>query len=381
VAVRWPQGFGSSGVACGIKPSGVSDLGVLAASEPIAWAGVFTTSAAAAAPVRWCRAALGSPTRAVVANSGNANACTGESGVRAVRDTAAAAAEALGCSTGEVLVASTGPIGRRLPVDKITAAIGAATTSLTDDVLPFARSILTTDTVTKSAGVEIDGARLVGAAKGAAMIAPNMATMLAFVATDAALPQPVLQRSLGESATGTFNRISIDACESTNDSVILLSSGLGPAVDPDRFGVALDDVCRSLADQIVRDAEGGTRLMRLRVSGASEEGAAEDLAFAIAASDLWRSALHGADPNWGRVVAALGSADRTLDLGSTSISIGGTTLFDRGEPVGDLAPATAAMSAPEVVVEVVVGTGAGRAEILASDLSPDYVKLNSEGTT
>jgi glutamate N-acetyltransferase / amino-acid N-acetyltransferase len=379
--VRWPQGFGSTGVACGIKPGGEPDLGILAASEPVAWAGVFTTNAAAAAPVRWCRAALGSPVRALLANSGNANACTGESGVRAVGDTAAAAAEALGCSPDEVLVASTGPIGKRLPVDRVTAGIETATCSLTDEVMPFARSILTTDTVTKTTDVEVDGARLVGVAKGAAMIAPNMATMLAFVATDAAVPQPSFQRSLSRSVATTFNLISIDACESTNDSVILLSSGLGPAIDPDRFGLALDDVCGSLAEQIVRDAEGGTRVMRLRVSGAPDDRAAANLALAVAASDLWRSALHGADPNWGRVVAALGRSDRTLNLGSTSIAIGGMALFDRGEPAGDPARATAAMAAPEVVVEVVVGTGAGCAEVLASDLSPDYVKLNAEGTT
>lgn len=379
--MRWPQGFRSSGVACGIKAAGRADLGLLVASEPIAWAGVFTRNAAAAAPVRWCRAALGAPARAVLVNSGNANACTGESGVRAVRDSAAATASALGCAPGEVLVASTGPIGIRLPVDRIVSAVPGAISELGDDVLPFAGSILTTDSAVKVAAAEIRGASIVGAAKGAAMVAPNMATMLAFVATDAALPREALQSTLSTAAGATFNSISIDACESTNDSVFLLSSGTGPAVEEDAFREALGGVCGSLAEQIVRDAEGGTKLLRIRVSGAPDTDAAARNGRAIAASDLWRAAAHGADPNWGRIVAALGSVDRGLDVASTTVRIADTTLFDRGEPVLDLSPAAAAMAADEVTVEVTVGEGPGRAEILASDLTPDYVKLNAEGTT
>jgi glutamate N-acetyltransferase / amino-acid N-acetyltransferase len=379
--VRWPSGFHSSGVACGIKSAGDADLGLLVASEPIAWAGVFTNNAAAAAPVRWCRAALGAPARAVLVNSGNANACTGESGVRAVRDSAAAAASALGCAPGEVLVASTGPIGVRLPVDRIVSAVPTAISELADDVLPFAGSILTTDTAAKIATAELGGATIVGAAKGAAMVAPNMATMLAFVATDAALPQDSLQSALSAVAAATFNSISIDACESTNDSVFLLSSGTGPAVGLDAFRAALGGVCASLAEQIVRDAEGGTKLLRIRVSGAPDTAAATRHGRAVAASDLWRAAAHGADPNWGRILAALGSADRGLHIASTTVRIAGTTLFDRGEPVADPAPVAAAMTADEVTVDVVVGDGPGRVEILTSDLSPDYVKLNAEGTT
>jgi glutamate N-acetyltransferase / amino-acid N-acetyltransferase len=381
VAVRWPQGFRSSGVACGIKAAGAADLGLFVATEPIAWAGVFTNNAAAAAPVRWCRAALGTPARAVLVNSGNANACTGDSGVRAVRDSAAATASALGCAPGEVLVASTGPIGLRLPVDRIVSSIPTAISELADDVLPFAGSILTTDTAAKVATAEIERASIVGVAKGAAMVAPNMATMLAFVATDAALPQDPLQRALRAAAGATFNQISIDACESTNDSVFLLSSGTGPAVELDAFREALRGVCESLAEQIVRDAEGATKLLRIHVSGAPDTDAAARHGRAVAASDLWRAAAHGADPNWGRIVAALGSADRGLDIASTTVRIAGTTLFDRGEPVADPAPVAAAMAADEVTVDVTVGEGPGGAVILASDLTPDYVKLNAERTT
>ena len=378
--MRLPEGFASSGVVAGIKAGGGEDLGILAAAEPVAWAGVFTKNAAAAAPVRWCRAVLGAPARAVVANSGCANACTGEAGVRAVRATAAAAAGALGCAPGEVLVASTGPIGVRLPIDRVAAAVPGAAASLVPDAHPFARAILTTDTTTKVAAAEVGGAEIVGVAKGAAMIAPNMATMLAFIVTDAAIPPPALQDGLASAVSATFNRISIDACESTNDSVFLLSSGSGPGVDPVGFGDSLTEVCASLAYQIVRYAEGGTKCMRITVSGAYDAEAAADCGRAIAASDLWRAAVHGADPNWGRVLAALGTG-RDLDLGSVSVSIAGVRLFDKGEPVGDASAAATAMSAPEVSIDVEIGDGAGSAEVLAADLTPDYVKLNAEGST
>ena len=378
--MRLPDGFAANGVVAGIKPGGGEDLGILAAAEPVAWAGVFTRNAAAAAPVRWCRAALGAPARAVVVNSGCANACTGEAGVRAVRDTAAAAAAALGCSPGEVLVASTGPIGVRLPVDRVAAAVPGAAAGLGPDPLPFARSILTTDTRTKFATAEVEGAEIAGVAKGAAMIAPNMATMLAFLVTDAAIPQPALHEGLGSAVASTFNRISIDACESTNDSVFLLSSGSGPGVDPVGFRDSLTGVCASLAHQIVSDAEGGTKCMRITVSGATDSEAAAERGRAIAASDLWRAAAHGADPNWGRVLAALGTGS-DLDLAVVSVSIGGVRVFEKGEPVGDQAAAAAAMGAPEISIDVEIGDGEGSAEILAADLSPDYVKLNAEGST
>jgi glutamate N-acetyltransferase/amino-acid N-acetyltransferase len=378
--VRLPEGFAASGVSSGIKSGGGEDLGILAAAEATAWTGVFTRNAAAAAPVRWCRAALGAPVRAIVVNSGCANACTGEAGVRAVRDTAAVTAAELGCTPGEVLVASTGPIGVPLPVDRIASGVPVAAASLGSDVLPFARSILTTDTSVKLAKADVGTAEIVGVAKGAAMIAPNMATMLAFIVTDGALPEPALKDCLSTSAASTFNRISIDACESTNDSVFLLSSGSGPPVDRLGFRQGLDDVCASLSHQIVSDAEGGTKVMRIGVSGAPDAEAAAGYGRAIAASDLWRSAVHGADPNWGRILAALGT-DRNLDLTGVSISIAGVSLFDRGEPVGDVAAAASAMRGPEIEIEVQVGSGDGAAEILAADLTPDYVKLNAEGST
>lgn len=377
--MRWPAGIRSAGVACGIKPEGAADIGLLVVDEPAAWAGTFTKNGAAAAPVEWSRSLLGSPIRAIVVNSGNANACTGSVGMDAVRATVAAVADSIGCTEREVAVASTGPIGVRLPVKKITTALPDAAGALSDSPEAMATAILTTDTTIKTASASVDGCNIVGIAKGAAMLAPNMATMLAFVATDAPLDALALQHALNGAVKSSFDRISVDACESTNDSVFLISSGRGPAVDEQGFAAALEVVCRSLAEQMVRDAEGGSRLVRIEITGAEDEDHAVVLGRSVAASALWRAALHGADPNWGRVLAALGSVDRKLDLSEMKVSIAGHVVFDAGEPAGGLSEAAAAMKRDEFVVSCSVGAGDASVEVLTTDLSPDYVTINAGG--
>jgi glutamate N-acetyltransferase/amino-acid N-acetyltransferase len=367
-------------VHCGIKKTGL-DLGLLTASRAVPWSGTFTTNAAAAACVRHCRSLRNKKIRAVVVNSGNANACTGAAGEEAVTMTAAAVASMLGCAPNEVLVASTGPIGVPLPTERLTGALGSALSASTSEVDGFARSILTTDTGTKTIRVELEGGSIVGVAKGAAMTAPRMATMLAFITTDLGVASPDLAPFLPRAVDRSFNRLSIDACESTNDSVFLLSSGVAGMVEPEVFFGALQTVCSSLAEQIARDAEGASKLVRISVVGASSEGEAADLGRSVAASALWRAALNGGDPNWGRVVSALGTANRDLDLQRLAIAIGDVTVFRNGEPLGTLDEAAAQMRGPEVSLTCAVGDGPGRATILSADLSADYVKLNAEGAT
>ena len=378
MAMRLPNGFSSGGAACGIKADGSPDLGVIVADRPVEWAGTFTRNAAAAASVHWCRHLLGGRVRGVVCNSGNANACTGASGIKAVESVASEVATVLGCSRDEVLVASTGTIGIELPVELITSALPSVIASRGDSIEAFARAIMTTDTKMKLSRIEIDGASVVGVAKGAAMLAPNMATMLAFIVTDAAVED--LQSILTHSVAMSFDRISVDACESTNDSVFLLAGGTVP-VDRQRFAQGVGSICKDLAEQMVRDAEGGSRFVRIQVSGASDDEAAAQLGRAVAASVLWRAAVNGGDPNWGRVLAALGAADRSLDVSSLSVAIGPEVLFDKGEPTGSLDAARKAMQADDITLSCVVGEGGGSAEILSSDLSTEYVALNAEGST
>lgn len=381
MAMRWPDGVLSSGMACGIKPGGAHDLGVIEFDKPTPWAGVFTLNAAAAAPVMWCREHLGAPVRALVVNSGNANACTGAAGSTAVTTTADAAAATAGCSPDEVLVASTGPIGVPLPVGSIAAALPAAMAATRSEVEPFAEAITTTDTVLKTSSHAAGAANVVGVAKGAAMIAPNMATMLAFLATDAVADAGLLHATLAPAVGRTFNRISVDACESTNDSVFLFATGSGGRAHPDDLAKAVEAVCADLAEQIVRDAEGAGKFVRIRISGAPTEESAAAAGRAVAASALWRAAVGGGDPNWGRVLSALGAADRSLDVTRISLSIGGVPLFVDGEPTGGLGDAAATMSGEEITVDCSLGSGPGSAEVLSADLTKEYVKLNAEGTS
>jgi glutamate N-acetyltransferase/amino-acid N-acetyltransferase len=379
--VRWSAGVRSAGVSCGIKNNGSPDLGVLVFDEPALWAGTFTSNAAAAAPVTWSRALRGHPVRGLVVNSGNANACTGAGGDAATHATARAAAGALGCTAEEILVASTGPIGIPLPVDKVVAGIPAAVTELGADLEAFAQSILTTDSSIKVSARSAEGSRVVGVAKGAAMLAPNMATMLAFLVTDAAASRSALKGCLQEAVDRSFNRISVDACQSTNDAVMLFSTASQTEIEPDGLAACVHEVCAELAEQIVRDAEGGSRLVRIVVEEAGSEASAVELGHSIAASVLWRAAVHGADPNWGRIVAAMGSASPALDLGRLTVRIGEEVVFDRGEPVGSLETAAKWMDSDELTVTCGLDMGEKSAVVLTSDLSEEYVALNAQGTS
>ena len=379
--MRWPAGVRSAGVSCGIKDDGSLDLGVLVFDEPAVWAGMFTSNAAAAAPVTWSRALRAHPVRGLVVNSGNANACTGSGGDAAAHATARAASHALGCIPEEILVASTGPIGIPLPVDKVVRGIPAAVNEVGPEPAAFARAILTTDGSIKVSTRSEEGSRVVGVAKGAAMLAPNMATMLAFLVTDAAASRSALKRLLREAVDRSFNRISVDACQSTNDSVMLFATSPQTETSPDVLAACVHEVCAELAENMVRDAEGGSRLVRIVVEEAGTEAGAVVLGHAIAASALWRAAVHGADPNWGRIVAAMGSASPAPDVGRLTVRIGEEVVFDRGEPVGSLETAAKWMDSDEVTVTCALDMGEERAVVLTSDLSEEYVSLNAEGTS
>jgi glutamate N-acetyltransferase / amino-acid N-acetyltransferase len=377
--VNWPEGFSSAATSCGIRKSGRVDLAALVATQPVEWAGTFTRNAAAAAPVKWCRSRLGQPVRGVVVNSGNANACTGSSGPLAVEEVAGKAATEFDCDASDLLIASTGPIGVALPVENIIAALPNLASSLGADSHGFAEAILTTDTKIKRSSAQAGDATITGVAKGSAMLAPNMATMLAFVATDAILP-PSTQDELRTIVDRTFNCVSVDECESTNDSVFLLGSAQQEASESD-FINALTHVCGDLAEQMARDAEGGTKLVRINVNGADTDEAAHALAKGVAASVLWRAAVNGADPNWGRILAALGSVNHALDLSRLTVAIGPDPVFAEGEPIDALEATSQTMSHGEFTVTCTVGSGSGSAKILSVDLSPEYVEMNAGGLT
>ena len=381
MTMRWPEGVESGGVAAGIKPERNRDLGVIVARDRVSWAGTFTKNAAAAAPVQWCKARLGERVRAVVVNSGNANACTGPAGEAAVHEIARVAASNAGCAPDEVLVASTGPIGVQLPVELVAAVLPGAFASSSNSVETFAEAILTTDTRPKLTERKAGDARIVGVAKGAAMLAPNMATMLAFLVTDGTFDAGVLQSALDRAVSRSFDRISVDACESTNDSVFLLATGRVPGASEEELAHELEGACADLAEQMVRDAEGGSKLVRIRVAGARDEDAAVSLGRAVAGSALWRAAAHGGDPNWGRILSALGAADRSLQLDSLELAIGPSAVFVRGVPAASLDAAAKHMAGDVIEVSCLVGEGPGSAEVLSADLSPEYVTLNAYGTT
>jgi glutamate N-acetyltransferase/amino-acid N-acetyltransferase len=383
-----PQGFVANGVHCGIK-RGKKDLALVAADRPCAAAGVFTRNQAAAACVRLCKAHLADATaRAIIVNSGNANCCTGERGEHDARHVAEAAAQALGCRPTDMLQASTGLIGRYLPMESILAAVprlveGAAASG----GQAAAEAIMTTDTRRKEYACRLDVAGrpvTIGAmAKGAGMIEPNMRTMLAFITTDAVVDRAFLHGSLREAAARTFNRITIDGDQSTNDMVLVLANGragndvinAGFAGVP--FQAALTRTCRALAKMIVKDGEGATKFIEVVVRRAATGEEAQRAARAIANSNLLKCALHGRSPNWGRVIAALGSTDATFDLGAVDIAFGDVVVARGGSPTEpDSARLAEVMAQDEIRVTVSLGQAAGRGVIWTCDLSRAYVDIN-----
>jgi len=392
--VAAPAGFRAAGVASGIKKSGL-DVSLVAADARASAAAVFTTNKAQAAPVLIAReyiVASGGHARAVVINSGCANACTGAEGIDTARAMASAAAAALGCEPTDVLVASTGVIGVALDRDRVTSGIAQASRALgTDGGAAAARAIMTTDPFPKEAAVEVATPagtfRVGGMAKGSGMIEPLMATMLAVVTTDAAVAPALLQRALTAAVDTTFNSISVDGECSTNDCVFALASGgSGVTIRESDLIVlteALRQVCEPLALGIVRGGEGATKLVTIEVNGGRTHDEAKRAARAIANSPLVKTAIHGADPNWGRLVAVAGRAGVDFVLDAARVQIGNVELFAHGQPFDERAPeASEHLQGREVVVRVDLGTGgSGRARMWTCDLSAEYVRINAEYRT
>jgi glutamate N-acetyltransferase / amino-acid N-acetyltransferase len=392
--VTAPRGFRAAGVSAGIKATGAPDLALIAADAVATAAAVFTTNRAQAAPVIVSREHLersGGRARAIIVNSGCANACTGDEGLQAARDMAGETARLLGCPVEQILVASTGVIGVALPSGKVRAALPAAVRALgADQGAQAARAIMTTDPFPKEAAAQtrIGGRDVLvgGMAKGAGMIEPMMATMLGFVTTDAAAPPALLARALREAVDDTFNAITVDGECSTNDAVMLLASGAsGASIDEAAFPAfvaALRAVCLELALAIVRGGEGATKLVTVRVTGAATAAEARTAAKAIANSPLVKTAIHGGDPNWGRLIAVAGRAGVAFDLARAAVTIGQTTLFDRGRPHDDLAPVAAEyLKAKELTVGVDLGAGQAASTVWTCDLSAEYVRINADYRT
>ncbi len=394
-----PAGFAAAGVSAGIKRSGRRDVCVIDAGRPVPAAAVFTLNTMAAPPVAWSREAVADGhLRAWVVNAGNANACTGEQGAADADRMAEEVAAALGCEPYDVGVASTGVIGVPLPMEAVSAGISAAARALgsTDaHAADAAAAIMTTDTFAKEAAcvVQVGEVRYTvgGIAKGSGMIMPNMATMLAFLATDAPLDATACRAALTSAADATFNRITVDGDTSTNDTCALMASGAAPGapaaitVDDSAYpavAAAVRHVCATLARMIVRDGEGATTLVSVTVRGAASEVDAEDAARAIAISPLFKTAIFGRDANWGRVAMAIGNSGAMIDPALVDIVFAGIVTCERGQAVAfDEAAAAEALAADEVEVVVDLNIGDAEATVLTCDLTYEYVHINGEYRT
>ncbi len=383
MSVTSVPGFVAAGTTCGLKPSGAPDLALVATADgaPVTAAGVFTSNKMTAAPVLACRAhlaATGGRAAAVVLNSGNANAATGVQGLADAGAMAAATAAELGCAPDEVLVCSTGWIGYPLPMDLLLAGIPEAVVALAaDGGAAAAEAIMTTDTVAKTTVVSGEGFTVGGIAKGAAMLEPNMATMLAVLTTDAEV-DPATATDLLRAAVGTsFNCLTVDGAESTNDTVLLLASGTAGPVDADALGAALADACASLAVQMADDAEGSTKTVFLAVTGAASDAEAAKGARDTANCQLVKCSWYGEDPYWGRIAAEMGAAGIAFDPDTITISYGGQVVYAGGEaqPV-DEAALRAHMAGRTLDLDVDLGQGDGTARIVTTDLSHAYVDEN-----
>ena len=387
------KGVTLSTAASGMKYTGRDDMLLMRLNGSGSIAAVFTKSDTAAAPVQWCRQQLGAGgrTRAILVNAGNANAFTGDGGMAAVTACCEGVAAKLGCAAGEVLTASTGVIGE--PLDSaVLAARFDDLASGSADWQAAAQAILTTDTFAKgaSATAAIAGTdvQIAGIAKGSGMIAPDMATMLGFIATDAALPQPALAALLADATNRSFNAITVDSDTSTNDSVYLMASGAAAnaevtaADDPalDSFRDALDRVMQDLARQIVRDGEGATKFITIAVTGAANDRAAHGIGMSIANSPLVKTAIAGEDANWGRIVMAVGKSGAGIDQSRLNISMGGVLIAAAGARLDDYdeAPVAAHMKGEEIDIAVKVGDGAGAARVWTCDLTHGYISINAD---
>ena len=373
-----------SAVQAGIKAKDRLDLALIYSETPAVTAAVFTQNIFIAAPLIVTKRNLAKSNhrmRAVIVNSGNANAATGDAGLKAAEQCVDVLARKLGCAPHEVIVSSTGVIGRPLPAQTILDAIPA----LVEELLPtniehVARAIMTTDTVPKIATGEVGeqgGVHIAGVAKGAGMIHPDMATMLAFVMTDAAISQPELDKALRYAVQHSFNSISVDGDTSTNDMVVVMANGAsGIEVDPVAFGEKLRILCTELATAIVRDGEGASKFVEFTIEGAPTEEAARTIGRTIARSPLVKTAIHGADPNWGRIVGAIGNAGVALDSDRVDIYIGGILITQ-----DNLEEARGKLLEREIQIRVVLHSGKSSARIWTCDLSAEYIHINADYTT
>jgi glutamate N-acetyltransferase/amino-acid N-acetyltransferase len=380
----------------GIKYKGRHDLALWLLDKGTTVAGTFTKSLTAGAPVLWCQKSLkegGGSARAIVVNSGNSNAFTGKAGMETVQATGEKAAELAGCALNEVYIASTGVIGEPIPADHIPSMLPRLHNMLTPDLWADAgRAIMTTDTFPKFAtgtakigGVEV---RINGVAKGSGMIAPDMATMLGFLCTDAAIPAGVLQEVLFGAVDRSFNAITVDSDTSTSDTVLLCATGkagnavLTSASDPAlaEFAQVLETICLDLAHQIVRDGEGASKFVQIAVTGADSDQAAKKIGLSIANSPLVKTAIAGEDANWGRIVMAVGKSGEKADRDRLQIRIGGMTITNNGQVVDgyDEAPVAQHMKGQEINIEVEIGVGSGHAKVWTCDLTHGYIEINAD---
>jgi glutamate N-acetyltransferase / amino-acid N-acetyltransferase len=378
MSVTAPRGFVAAGAHVGIKASGDPDLSLVATADgaPVTAAGTFTRNLACAGPVQVSRRHLVVAPRAaaVILNSGNANCATGTD-VQVAEAMCEATAAAVGCDATDVLVCSTGLIGIPLDAGLVTAGIGRlAPFRAADGGAAAARAIMTTDTVPKQVVVNGEGWTIGGMAKGAAMLAPNMATMLAVLTTDAALEPVALDGALSAAVADSFNRIVVDGCTSTNDTVLVLASGLAGPPEANAFQAALTRACWSLADQMAHDAEGHTKVVTVRIEGAASDDEAETAARKLATSALVKCSLYGSDPYWGRVLSDLGTAGVRMDVDAVTISYDDVVVSTGRAPTGADATAVAAM--PEFTLRCDLGVGVGSYWLVTNDLSHAYVDEN-----
>jgi glutamate N-acetyltransferase/amino-acid N-acetyltransferase len=392
-----PLGFRAGAAAADIRQNGDAtwlDVALVRSDAPANAAGVFTRNLVKAAPVVISQLTLrrGTPIGAVVINAGNANACTGAQGFRDALRMCATSADVLDLDPSEVLVCSTGVIGRPLPMERVNAGIRAAAQLSDFTGEAVARAILTTDRRPKTAmaAVDIGGVRCTvgGMAKGAGMVHPDLATLLALITTDAAVPTALLHPMLQRVADSTFNCVTVDGDTSTNDSVLLLANGAAggapvtEGAELEALETAVLDVCDSLAEQVVADAEGAERYFRVSVAGAADGADARQAARVVAGSPLVKAAVHGGDPNWGRIVAALGRSGTAFTLDRCTVAIGGIVVFERGAPVdANLDAVAAALLQSRIDIDIDLGTADGAGHAWGCELTPEYVHINADYTT
>ena len=382
--MKLPIGFRAAGVRANIKPSGNPDLALIVSGTPCAWAFAGTQNIAAAASVQRARRVYsdGAGLQALVINAGNANCVTGDQGVQTDARMAEITARELKLEPQQILTASTGVIGVQLPVEKLEAGIPAARAALQLEVEPAATAIMTTDLVIKTGeAILSNGARVIGMCKGSGMIHPNMATMLAFILTDAKLKQAELRKAFPGIVARTFNAVTVDGDTSTNDMAVVMANGAAGETNLKEALTAIESTMRDLARAIARDGEGATKLLTVTVNGAPSESEALQAAKTVAGSSLFKAAVYGNDPNWGRILAALGRSGVSFDPTKASVNVQGIPVF-AGKPLEfDRKSASQAMRAEEVIITCDLAAGSGSGTAWGCDLTEGYVKINAEYTT